>query len=81
MTQDSVRTMAVVKSTGTLKWINELKGFGLITPDAGGKDLFASFPIRKANDKPSGLKLKQKVSYDIRPGPDGDEAVNVKIIA
>lgn len=75
------KTMAVVKTTGTVKWINELKGFGLITPDDGGKDLFANFPARTANDKPSGLKIKQKVSYDVRPGPDGDQAVNVRTIA
>ena len=32
-----------VMTTGTVKWINERKGFGLVTPDSGGKDLFARF--------------------------------------
>jgi CspA family cold shock protein len=81
MAQDSIKNNTVVKATGTLKWINELKGFGLITPDAGGKDLFANFPVRTANDKASGLKIKQRVSYDLRPGPDGGLASNVKVIA
>ena len=66
-----------VRTTGTIKWINEAKGFGIIAPHAGGKDLFANFPVRKAGDKPGGLKI----SYDVKSGPDGDQAVNVKTIA
>ena len=80
MIEDSVNKVSMVRTTGTLKWINETKGFGLITPDAGGKDLFANFPIRRPTDKPSGLRLKQKVSYEITLGADGEEAVNVKMI-
>jgi len=72
--------MRLVKTTGTIKWINEAKGFGLITPDGGGKDLFANFPARARDDKPGGLRIKQKVSYDLRPGPDGDQAVNIRTI-
>jgi len=70
-----------IKVTGTVKWINEAKGFGLITPAAGGKDVFTNFPVRRAGDKPGGLKIRQKVTYEVRSGPDGDLAVNVKTIA
>jgi CspA family cold shock protein len=69
-----------VKTTGRVKWINEAKGFGLITPDRGGKDLFANFPARSGGSKPGELRIKQKVSYDVKRGPDGDQAVNVKAI-
>jgi cold shock protein len=75
MAADTIRT------TGRVKWINEVKGFGLITPDRGGKDLFANFPARSSDSRPGGLKIKQKVSYDVKRGPDGDEAVNVRTIA
>jgi cold shock protein len=68
------------RTTGRVRWINEVKGFGLITPDRGGKDLFANFPARSGDGRPGGLKIKQKVSYDVKRGPDGDEAVNVKTI-
>jgi CspA family cold shock protein len=69
-------------TTGIIKWINEAKGFGLITPDSGGKDVFARFTPVRVNDKSRSekLKLKQKVSFDITPGPDGDLALNIKPI-
>lgn len=70
-------------ATGVIKWINEAKGFGLVTPDSGGKDVFARFTPIPANDRSrSGkLKPKQKVSFDITAGPDGDLALNIKAIA
>jgi cold shock protein len=69
-------------TTGIIKWINEAKGFGLITPDSGGKDVFARFAPIPANGRPrfDKLKLKQKVSFDITAGPDGDLALNIKAI-
>lgn len=73
-------TTDTAHATGTIKWINEAKGFGLIKPDDGSKNLFANFPVRKGGDKPGGLKITQKVSYVVRRGPDGDQAVNVKTI-
>jgi cold shock protein len=74
-------TTRTVKTTGTIKWINEAKSFGLITPDDGGEDLFASFPVGKDGDQSDGLKVKQKVSYDVEPGHHGGRAVNVEAIA
>ena len=65
-------------TTGIVKWINEAKGFGLVTPDSGGKDIFARFTPIRAGDKSRSLKQKQKVSFDITSGPDGDLALNIK---
>jgi cold shock protein len=79
--REQIMTTVTIQTTGTIKWINEAKGFGIIAPHAGGKNLFANFPVRNAGDKPGGLKIKQKVSYDVKSGPDGDQAVNVKTIA
>lgn len=64
-------------STGTVKWFNEAKGFGFITPDDGGKDLFAHFSaIQQSGYKT--LREGQKVSYDKTAGPKGDQASNIR---
>jgi cold shock protein len=64
-------------ATGTVKWFNESKGFGFITPDDGGKDLFAhSSAIQGSGFKT--LKEGQKVSYDKTTGPKGDQASNIR---
>jgi CspA family cold shock protein len=68
-------------TTGTVKWINDSKGFGLITPDSGGKDLFARFWALPAGDSSNPLKQKQKVSFDVTADLDGEQAVNIKSIA
>lgn len=66
-------------STGTVKTFNESKGFGFITPDEGGKDLFAHFSeIQSTGFKT--LKENDKVSYDVTSGPKGDRATNIKSI-
>src|SRR5712691_7758481 len=67
-------------STGTVKWFNDSKGFGFITPDGGGKDLFAHFSAIQGSGFKS-LKENQKVSFDVTTGPKGDQAVNIKPIA
>src|SRR5712691_3137096 len=67
-------------STGTVKWFNDSKGFGFITPDGGGKDLFAHFSAIQGSGFKT-LKENQKVSFDVTTGPKGDQAVNIKPIA
>ena len=64
-------------ATGTVKWFNDAKGFGFITPDNGGEDLFAHFSAIQSNGFKS-LKEGQKVSYDEATGPKGKQAANIK---
>ncbi len=66
--------------TGTVKWFNDSKGFGFITPDGGGKDLFAHFSAIQGSGFKT-LKENQKVSFDVTAGPKGDQAVNIKPVA
>ena len=66
-------------STGTVKWFNDAKGFGFITPDGGGKDLFAHFSaIQTQGNGFRTLKENQKVSFDVTSGPKGLQASNIK---
>jgi len=68
-------------TTGIVKWVNESKGFGLIAPDGGGKDLFARFWALPAGDSSKSVKEKQSVSFDAMASPDGDQAINIKVLA
>lgn len=62
---------------GTVKWFNDSKGFGFITPEDGGKDLFAHFSaIQEQGFKT--LKEGQRVSFDITNGPKGQQASNIR---
>ncbi len=65
-------------ATGTVKWFNDAKGFGFITPDGGGEDLFAHFSsINMAGFK--SLAEGQKVSYEITMGNKGKkQASNIQ---
>jgi CspA family cold shock protein len=66
-------------STGTVKWFNDDKGFGFITPDDGGKDLFAHHTAIQMDGFKS-LKEAQKVSFDVVQGAKGPAAANIKAI-
>jgi CspA family cold shock protein len=66
-----------IMATGTVKWFNDAKGFGFVTPDGGGKDLFAHFSAIQGSGFKS-LKDGQKVSFDVTTGPKGDQATNIK---
>ena len=68
-------------TTGIVKWINVSKGYGLITPDSGGKDLFARFWALPAGESHKPLMQSQKVSFDVTADLDGEQAVNIKSIA
>ena len=63
-------------ATGTVKWFSDDKGFGFITPDDGGRDLFVHF-TGIAGDGYRSLAEGIKVSYEAEEGPKGPKAVNV----
>ncbi len=63
-------------ATGTVKWFNESKGFGFISQDEGGDDVFVHFSAIQG----SGFKTLdegEKVTFDIQQGPKGPQAANV----
>lgn len=64
-------------ATGTVKWFNDSKGFGFITQDAGGEDLFVHFLSIQSNGFKS-LAEGQKVEYEVVEGPKGKQASNVR---
>ncbi len=64
-------------ATGTVKWFNESKGFGFITPSNGDKDVFVHFSAI-VGDGFKTLAEGQKVSFEIEKGPKGLQATQVK---
>ncbi|MCK4563031.1 MAG: cold-shock protein [Flavobacteriaceae bacterium] len=62
-------------SNGTVKFFNNSKGFGFITPEDGGKDVFVH-----VNGLIDEINEGDKVSYDVEEGPKGLNATNVKVI-
>ncbi|MBB5392502.1 MULTISPECIES: cold-shock protein [unclassified Herbaspirillum] len=66
--------------TGVVKWFNDAKGFGFITPDAGGADLFAHFQDIQSTGFKS-LSENQRVSFERSVGAKGEKASNIKVIA
>ena len=64
-------------ANGTVKWFNDAKGFGFITPEAGGDDLFAHFSAIQGNGFKS-LQEGQRVSFDVTNGPKGQQASNIR---
>ena len=66
-------------ATGTVKWFNESKGFGFITQENGGKDVFVHFRSISG----SGFKTLaegQKVEFEVEDGPKGPQAKNVTAV-
>src|SRR5262245_37367359 len=63
-------------ATGTVKWFNDAKGYGFITPDDGGEDLFAHFSAIQMNGFKT-LKEGQKVAFEVVQGPKGKQASNI----
>lgn len=63
--------------TGIVKWFNDTKGYGFITPDGGGEDLFAHFSEIKSSGFKS-LKENQRVTFEVTTGPKGKQAANIQ---
>lgn len=71
--------MSANVKTGVVKWFNESKGFGFITPDGGGDDLFAHF----SEIQGSGFKTlaeQQRVQFEVRTGPKGLQAAAIRAL-
>ena len=65
--------------TGVVKWFNDGKGFGFITPDSGGKDLFAHFSEIQGTGFKS-LAENQRVEFEVKEGPKGLQAANIRAL-
>lgn len=65
--------------TGTVKWFNDAKGFGFITQDNGGSDVFVHFSALNGSGFKS-LAEGQKVSFETQNGPKGLQAANVTAV-
>ncbi|MDH3210128.1 MAG: cold-shock protein [Burkholderiaceae bacterium] len=65
--------------TGTVKWFNDGKGFGFITPESGGKDLFAHFKEIRGDGFKS-LSEGQRVEFEVTQGQKGLQASNIRVM-
>ena len=64
---------------GTVKWFNAEKGFGFITPDDGGADVFVHYSEIQSGGYRT-LEENQRVSYTVTQGPKGPQATGVAVI-
>jgi len=67
-------------TTGTVKWFNNAKGYGFISPDEGGSDVFAHFTSIEMEGYRT-LKQGQKVEFDLIDGPRGLQATKILLEA
>ena len=75
--REACRKGPVFVPTGTVKWFNDEKGFGFITPDEGGRDLFVHYSGIDGQGFKS-LTENAKVEYEEEVGDKGPKAVNVR---
>ena len=69
----------MAKIKGQVKWFNDSKGFGFITPDDGSKDIFVHHSAIQSNGFKT-LTEGQKVEFEIQQGQKGPSAVNVTVL-
>jgi len=70
--------MRYIMATGTVKWFDESKGFGFITPSDGSKDVFVHFSAISDSGFRT-LTEGQSVTYEVEQGPKGPQAKDVKV--
>jgi len=66
-------------ATGTVKWFNNAKGYGFISPDGGGNDVFAHFSAICMEGYKT-LKQGQKVQFELVDGPRGSQATKIEAV-
>ncbi|WP_018609580.1 cold-shock protein [Uliginosibacterium gangwonense] len=66
-------------ATGKVKWFNDSKGFGFITPDDGSDDLFAHFSAIQSNGFKT-LPEGAQVEFEVTRGPKGQQASNIRLV-
>ncbi|WKB56179.1 cold-shock protein [Eleftheria terrae] len=66
--------------TGIVKWFDDGKGFGFITPDLGGKDLFAHFKEIAGTGGFRSLQENQRVEFEVKQGLKGPQASNIRVL-
>ena len=66
--------------TGIVKWFDDGKGFGFITPEAGGKDVFAHYSEIKTGNGFKSLQENQRVEFEVRQGAKGLQAANIRAL-
>ncbi|CCG19079.1 cold shock-like protein [Taylorella asinigenitalis 14/45] len=74
MSENSTSSNRVV---GTVKWFNDTKGFGFVTPEGSNEDLFIHFSSIQMDGFKT-LKENQKISFEITEGPKGKQAINIQ---
>ncbi|NML14085.1 cold-shock protein [Azohydromonas caseinilytica] len=67
------------QQSGIVKWFDAGKGYGFITPDGGGKDLFAHFSEIQSDGFKT-LQENQRVEFEVRQGPKGLQAASIRAL-
>ncbi len=66
-------------ANGKVKWFNNAKGYGFVLADSGGDDLFAHYSSIQMDGYRT-LRAGQAVTFDIKEGPKGLHAVNIRVV-